>query len=118
VSARRIVCLCGSVSFTDTWREAFLRETMSGRIVIGTPDLRPALDAITEAATPLAVAAIREHHLRLIDLSHEILVLNRGQYIGESTRDEIAYAHEHGKEIRFLEPVPLANVGAVLGVSR
>jgi hypothetical protein len=117
VSAARIVCLCGSVGFTDAYREAFIRETLAGHIVVGTPDLRPALDAMTGTERDEAIPLIREHHLRLIDSCDEILVLNVGQYTGESTRDEIAYACEHGKGIRFLEPVPLANVGAALGVT-
>ena len=43
-------------------------------------------------------------HLRKIDLADEILVLNVGGYIGESTRREIEYAKSKMKGIRFLEP--------------
>lgn len=35
----------------------------------------------------------------------EILVLNVGGYVGDSTRSEIAYAQRRGKTIRYLEPV-------------
>jgi hypothetical protein len=45
-----------------------------------------------------------ELHKRKIDLADEILVLNVGRYIGDSTRGEIAYAREHDKLIRWLEP--------------
>ncbi len=34
-----------------------------------------------------------------------IFVINVGGYIGDSTRYEIAYAMEHGKEVRYLEEV-------------
>jgi len=42
-------------------------------------------------------------HLRKIDLSDEIFVLNVGGYIGESTEREINYARRMGKKVRFLE---------------
>ena len=44
-----------------------------------------------------------ELHKRKIDLADEILVLNVGGYIGESTRSEIEYAKAHNKTIRYLE---------------
>jgi hypothetical protein len=46
-----------------------------------------------------------ELHLRKIDLADEILVLNVGGYIGDSTRREIEYAQSKGKRIRYLEAV-------------
>jgi hypothetical protein len=44
-------------------------------------------------------------HLAKIDLADEVLILNRGGYMGESTRSELAYARAHHKHIRFLEPL-------------
>lgn len=49
-----------------------------------------------------------EHHLRKIDLADRVLVLNYEGYIGESTRNEIAYATAHGKPIDYIEPLPAA----------
>jgi hypothetical protein len=40
-------------------------------------------------------------HLRKIDLADEILVLNEGGYVGESTAREVAYAAHHGKRVRW-----------------
>lgn len=48
--------------------------------------------------------ALDELHLRKIDLADEVLVLNVGGYIGQSTGREIAYAQATGKPVRFLEP--------------
>jgi hypothetical protein len=45
-----------------------------------------------------------ELHLRKIDLADEVLFLNRGGYLGESSLRELAYAKKQGKVIRFLEP--------------
>ena len=42
-----------------------------------------------------------ELHLRKIDLSDEIFVVNFDNYIGESTSNEIKYAESKCKNIRF-----------------
>jgi len=41
-------------------------------------------------------------HLKKIDLADEIYIIDWNGYIGESTRNEISYASERGKVIRFL----------------
>jgi len=46
-----------------------------------------------------------ELHLRKIDISDEIYVVNWRGYIGESTKREIEYAKTTGKRIRSLEPL-------------
>ena len=50
-----------------------------------------------------------ELHKRKIDLCDEVLVLNVGGYVGDSTRSEIRYALEHGKPLRFLELENITN---------
>lgn len=40
-------------------------------------------------------------HLQKIDLADEVLVVNPGGYIGDSTRREINYALSHGKPVRY-----------------
>ncbi len=47
-----------------------------------------------------------ELHKRKIDLADEVLVLNVGGYIGESTRSEIDYARSLNMPIRYLEGEP------------
>lgn len=44
-------------------------------------------------------------HRAKIDLSDVIFVVNVDGYIGESTRGEIEYAKQKGKEIMYLESV-------------
>jgi hypothetical protein len=51
-----------------------------------------------------------ELHKRKIDLADEVLILNVGGYIGESTRSELEYAREHDKIIRWLESVGAPNI--------
>lgn len=60
------------------------------------------LDAAQQAQT---LAQLRELHIRKIGLADEILVLNVGGYIGESTRQEIDYAQSLGRRVRYLEPL-------------
>jgi len=48
-------------------------------------------------------AALDVLHKHKIDLADEVLVLNVGGYIGESTRSEIEYAKAAGKPIRYME---------------
>ncbi len=42
-------------------------------------------------------------HMRKIDLADQVLILNVGGYIGESTRAEVEYAAAQGKTIDYLE---------------
>jgi hypothetical protein len=109
----RIVVLCGSTRFGQAFREANLRETVAGRIVLSIGcDLRSdgALWPNLVERNRIKVA-LDELHKRKIDLADEVLVLNVDGYIGNSTRSEIQYAISLGKPIRYLEPV--ASVGRV-----
>ena len=105
----RIVCLCGSTRFWREFQRASLRETMAGRIVLsigaasGTDDEH--FGNLDQYEYDRIKTQLDELHLRKIDLADEILVLNVGGYVGESTAREIVYAEEHGKPVRFLEPV-------------
>ena len=42
-------------------------------------------------------------HLRKIDLTDRVLVVNPGAYVGESTSREIAYAKATGKPVSFTQ---------------
>lgn len=48
-------------------------------------------------------------HLKKIDLSDEIFVVNRGEYIGSSTSNEIAYAKNKGKRVRYYTRDPIGD---------
>src|SRR5260370_14378500 len=96
-----IVCLCGSTKFSKAFRDANLRETLKGKIVlsIGCEWHSDQSLGLSEQDKQM----LDELHLKKIDLSDEILILNVGGYIGESTCKEIAYAWMHEKKIRWLE---------------
>ena len=107
-----VVCLCGSTRFSEAFREANFRETLAGRIV-----LTIGCDFKSDEALGLGEsdkARLDALHLRKIERADEVLILNVGGYVGESTSRELAYAVALGKRVRFLEEdkaphVPLAS---------
>lgn len=102
-----IVCLCGSTRFWRTFQQASLQETMEGRIVLSIGAASGADDEhfgnLPRDEYDRIKAMLDELHLRKIDLADEVLILNVGGYVGESTARELDYARRHGKRVRFLE---------------
>lgn len=102
----RIVCLCGSTRFWRAYQEANLAETLAGHIVLSVGcDTHSDAELFSPEELLRLKQGLDELHLRKIDLADEVLVLNVGGYIGESTHREIAYAEAHSKRVRYLEPV-------------
>jgi len=100
----RIVCLCGSTRFVDTFNEWRKILTLEGKIVLSIELVLPQ----TEREDPQhsnfqAKKMLDELHLRKIDLADEVMILNVGGYIGESTTRELKYAVSLGKSVKFLE---------------
>ncbi len=101
----KIICLCGSTRFIELFAIKTWELERAGNIVLGCT-LLPAWyckvpDHFGEATG--TKAQCDELHKRKIDLADEILVLNVGGYIGDSTRSEIEYATSHSKPVRYLE---------------
>jgi hypothetical protein len=99
MSKPRIVCLCGSTRFMAEFYDANMRETLAGKIVLtvgmsSKGDCKP---------TDEQKVALDELHKRKIDLADEVLILNVGGYIGDSTRGEVRHAVKSYKPIRWLE---------------
>ncbi|MDQ1022444.1 hypothetical protein QF035_000026 [Streptomyces umbrinus] len=108
VSRPSIVVLCGSTRFWEQFTEAALYETVAGRIVLAPgcnlKEQHPLWD--TAAKADRLKQVLDDLHLRKIDLADEVLVVNPGGYIGDSTRREIDYARSIGKPIRYTHPAP------------
>ena len=51
--------------------------------------------------SPAQKARVDELHLRKLDLSDAVLVIDVNGYIGESTKREIAYAEAIGKPVYY-----------------
>lgn len=108
----KVVCLCGSTRFMEQFFNSGWDETMKGNIVLSVgvnlKMLTPDGGHVGEALGPEVKERLDELHKRKIDLADEVLVLNVGGYIGESTRSEILYAETFHKMIRYLEPAAFA----------
>ncbi len=97
----KIVCICGSTRFYDSFQKANFELTMKGVIVlsIGCDTKSDEGLKITEEQKTM----LDELHKRKIDLCDSVLVLNVGGYIGNSTASEINYAKEIQKPVEYLE---------------
>lgn len=100
----RIVCLCGSTRFIEAWKKATREESLAGKIVLSVAVMIHANDEPIRDDSDVK-RQLDELHKRKIDLADEVLVLNVGGYIGQSTRSEIEYAETHGKPVRYLEAI-------------
>ncbi|GAA4947900.1 hypothetical protein GCM10023205_04870 [Yinghuangia aomiensis] len=99
-----IVVICGSTRFMAEMAEVEVRETEAGRIVV-----KPGCDLKSPHALwpdPVEAEALKVRldalHRSKILLADAVLVV--GDYIGDSTRDEIAYARSLGKPVEFTHP--------------
>lgn len=100
-----IVTLSGSTRFEDAYKEAKLSLSLEGKIALTVADTwkdshEDDWDELDEADKEL----LDELHMRRIDLSDRVHVLNVDGYIGTSTRNEIEHAIETGTEVTWLEP--------------
>ena len=96
------VCLCGSTRFMDAFFAAGWELTLLGQIVLTIGVCKHATDHGAEALGDGVAARLDELHCRKIDLANWVLVLNIGGYIGDSTRNEIAYAKQTNKPVVML----------------
>ena len=99
INGTKVICLCGSTRFKQAFHEAYAKLSDEGSIVLSVSRLDPQHEAVCEAQDIIR----HKLHLRKIELADEILVLNVGGYIGESTRNEIDHAKFLGKPILYLE---------------
>lgn len=106
-SKRKVVCLCGSTRFFMAYRIAELDETLKGHIVLSVGFFPHAQNEAHGERVGISDQQKEELdllHLDKIDLADEVLILNVDGYIGQSTMNELRYAREQGKKIRFLDP--------------
>ena len=108
----KIITLCGSSRFCDIMAVcAWLLEKEEQAITMG---LHLLPNWYTQVEGHLAeeegvAQAFDELHLRKIDISDEVFVVNYNNYIGESTRKEIEYAKKSDKKIRWFTHDPIGH---------
>jgi hypothetical protein len=106
-----IVCLCGSSRFVQEMAIVGWEFEKDGKIVLGLhllPSWYEGVNTDHQAEAEGVAEQMDELHLRKIDLADTVFIYNRGGYIGDSCRREIAYAEAHGKPVMYLESVALA----------
>jgi len=111
---RKIICLCGSTRFSEAFREANFKETLKGNIVLTIGcDIKSDNELFKDYGS-LAITQIKADldrlHFDKILLADEVLILNVGGYIGESTHHELLFAMKYKKRIRFLEENDLCDL--------
>lgn len=114
INGAPVICLCGSTRFKAEFITAQFRETMLGKIVLSVGWFGHA-DGDVYTPTETEKASLDALHKLKIDLADEILVVNVGGYVGDSTRSEIAHALATGKIVRYLsqETLQEGEAGAV-----
>ena len=95
----KIITLCGSMKFKKEMMEVAERMALDGNCIL-TP-VYYTQNNIERTETQLE--RLKKEHFRKIELSDAIFVVNKNNYIGQSTNLEIEYAKRLGKEIMYLE---------------
>lgn len=109
IGSTKVICLCGSTRFTEQMLMKQWELTTNGYVVLGWCSLPTsytqgvAEDHIAEKEGIRDV--VNEMHLRKIDISDEVLVINVEGYMGDDTKREIRYAASKGIPISYLEPM-------------
>ena len=101
VGKYKVITLCGSTKFKDDFIREQKRLSLEGNIVISVGLFGHSGD--DEVWSDDIKQMLDDMHKRKIDMSDEIFVINKGGYIGSSTKSEIEYARATGKAVVFME---------------
>lgn len=95
----KVITLCGSTRFKEDFERINKELTLQGNIVISVGCFGHSGDSFTKEDKEM----LDDIHKRKIDMADAIYVINKGGYIGESTKSEIKYALEHNKPVMLME---------------
>ncbi|MCM0620025.1 hypothetical protein [Nocardioides bruguierae] len=90
-----VVTLCGSWRFAAEMERLTAELTLAGHVVL-------APVAVPREPTPDERERLADVHLRRVAMADEVLVVDVGGYLGESTRREVEHARACGVPVRFL----------------
>lgn len=104
----KVITLCGSTRFKDDFLRVQKELTLQGNIVIsvglfGHSGDREVWENMPEDTLTKTKEMLDDMHKRKIDMADEIFVINKGGYIGTSTKSEIEYAKSNGKNVIYME---------------
>jgi len=95
----KIITICGSLKFENEMKNVSEKLALEGNCVLSV--VYPTKEK--KKYTKEEIEIFRKEHLKKIDISNTIFVINKNGYIGESVRNEIEYAKNQNKEIIYLE---------------
>ena len=95
----KIITICGSLKFENEMKNVSEKLALEGNCVLSV--IYPIKEK--EKYTKEEIDILGKEHLKKIDISNAIFVINKNGYIGESVRNEIEYAKNQNKEIIYLE---------------
>ena len=98
----KVITLCGSTKFKEEFIKAQKELTLQGNIVISVGLFGHADGDYQTVLTENIKVMLDDMHKRKIDMADEIFVINKGEYIGSSTKGEIEYALKTGKPVNYL----------------
>ena len=94
-----VITLCGSMRFREEFERLGAELTLAGHVVLTPTFLAPSTELSSEER-----ARLGRIHLQKVEMADEVLIVNVGGYVGESTRREIEQARSRGVPVSFLEP--------------
>lgn len=97
---RKIITLVGSTKYPEAFVEWAARLTFDENATVLSITIPG--HALGKTWTDAQLANLTAAHRDKIVLADEIFVLDVGSYLGESVRDEIAFAESIGKPVRYL----------------
>ena len=92
-----IITLCGSLKFQKEMMIIAEKMALKGNCIL-TP-VYPIIENCER--TDEQLKKLKKTHFKRIELSDAILVINKNNYIGDSTKLEVEYAKKLGKEIMY-----------------
>lgn len=93
----KIITLCGSLKFQKEMMIMAEKMALEGNCIL-TP-VYPIIENCQR--TDEQLEKLKKAHFKRIELSDEILVINKNNYMGNSTKLEIEYAKKLGKKIMY-----------------
>lgn len=96
----KVITLCGSTKFKEDFFKVQKELTLKGNIVL---NLGVFTQSDDEKLSEEIIEMLSDIHRHKIDMADEIYVINKNNYIGNSTMSEIKYAEAQGKVINYME---------------
>lgn len=92
----KVITVCGSMKFKDEMINVAHEYALKGNCV-----LFPLMELGKDKITEKEISYLKEAHFKRIELSDIVIVVNKDNYIGDSTKREIDYAISLDKQIIY-----------------